>query len=145
MRLNEKGVTLVEILAAMTILSIILLSIVQFFPQIGRLNQHNDVKMKGMNIAKEVLVEWSHSKEVVGYLNGINPPPTGYLSTNDQGFHLFRTKIDGLDVLIKINSNSDLNPGSSAAHYIHIEIQDSTGKHVSETYGYVKVDGVGAE
>jgi prepilin-type N-terminal cleavage/methylation domain-containing protein len=143
---NESGVTLVEIMVSLTILSIILISIVQFFPQIGSLNQHNEVKTKGMNTAKELLVEWSQSKEVIDFLkDDLKPPPAGYMSTDDQGVHTFLTTKDGLQAEIEINSESDLVSGPSGAYYIHIELKDRSGKQVSETYGYVLAEGEGAD
>jgi Tfp pilus assembly protein PilE len=146
MHKNEKGITLVEILAAITILSVILLSIVQFFPQIERMNQHNDVKTKGMNLAKEVLAQWTHSEKVISFLDNPDdaPPPSGY-QTTDEDHHVFKTKVNGFDVLIKINKHSDLKSTPSEAHYMFIELIDHEGKHVSEIYGYVMVDGTGAE
>jgi prepilin-type N-terminal cleavage/methylation domain-containing protein len=143
---NEKGVTLVELLAAMMILSVILLSIVQFFPQIGRMNQHNDVKTKGLNLAKEVLVQWTHSEKVISFLDNPDdaPPPSGY-QTTDEDHHVFKTKVNGFDVLIKINKHSNLKSTPSEAHFIFIELIDHEGKQVSEIYGYVMVDGTGAE
>ena len=147
---NEKGITLVEILAAISILSITLISIVQFFPQIGWLNHHNDMKTKGMNLAKKELVEWSHSSIVINYLKDPSQPePEGYIGDID-GHHNFELLKDGFNIYVQIETQGGLasDPGVnslSKAHYIHIELKDEKGKQVSETYGYILVPGKGTE
>jgi prepilin-type N-terminal cleavage/methylation domain-containing protein len=143
---NEKGITLVEILAAMTILSIILLSIAHFFPQVGWLNHQNNVKTNGINEVKEVLMEWTHSEEVIHFLSDADnaPVPEGYQG-KEKGYHIFRTTRDSFSVHIKIKEESDLNSNPSGAHYIHVELFDEKGTSVSETYGYVLVQGEAVE
>jgi prepilin-type N-terminal cleavage/methylation domain-containing protein len=142
---NEKGITLVEILAAMTILSIILLSIAHFFPQVGWLNQQNDMKTNGINEVKEVLMDWKESEQVVRFLSNNNATvPEGYLG-EEKGYHIFRTTRDSFSVHIKIKEESDLNSNPSGAHYIHVELFDEKGTSVSETYGYVLVQGEAVE
>jgi prepilin-type N-terminal cleavage/methylation domain-containing protein len=142
---NEKGITLVEILAAMTILSIILLSIAHFFPQVGLLNQQNNVKTNGINEVKEVLMDWKESEEVVRFLSNDNATvPEGYQG-EDKGYHIFQTTRDGFSAYIKIKEESDLNSNPSGAHYIHVELFDEKGTSVSETYGYVLVQGEAVE
>ena len=42
---NEKGLTLIEVLASIVILSIILVSIMNFFPQMGLMNKTNARKI----------------------------------------------------------------------------------------------------
>lgn len=70
---NEKGITLLEVLVSITILSVILLSITNFFPQMGMMNEHNGAKSQGVNEAKEILVKWKASREVRKFL--IDPAP----------------------------------------------------------------------
>lgn len=137
---NEKGITLIEILTAMAILSIIFITVAQFFPQVGQMNHRNDVKTKGINIAKTELVEWTRSPVLINYLKeATNPIPGGFKGISD-GHYTFQKVRDGLDVLVKIKVKPDLAPEPSEAHYIQIEVKDQKGKQVSKTYGYVLVE-----
>ncbi len=67
---NEKGVTLIEILAAVVILSIILVSLMNFFPQMGFINKLNGEKSQAINTAKQVLIDWQNDNGVEAFLKG---------------------------------------------------------------------------
>lgn len=136
---NEKGVTLLEVLLSITILSIILLSISNFFPQMGMMNVHNEVKSQGMNEAKRVLVKWKASKEVSDFLKEPTPinRPIEY-KNEDSHYFYFITSENQFDVHIKIKKKSDLNSTPSKAHLTQIKLQENN-RTVSETYGYIAI------
>ncbi|MCA1055242.1 prepilin-type N-terminal cleavage/methylation domain-containing protein [Rossellomorea aquimaris] len=142
---NEKGVTLVEILAAVTILSIILVSIFNLFPQIGMMNQQNAMKLKGMNTAKGVLVEWSNREDVKSFVlsSGTGSPPDGYQSAESDGkdYYLFTIEEASVDKLIKINKSPTLDNDAGKTYLIQVELKDKKGRLVSETFGYVSLEG----
>ena len=54
---NEKGLTLVEILAALVILGIVLVSMMSFFTQSAKFTSHNNEKLTNIQVAEEVIAE----------------------------------------------------------------------------------------
>lgn len=50
---NEKGLTLIEVLAALVILSIVLVGIMTVFPQMTLFNAKTEAKLNTMNLARE--------------------------------------------------------------------------------------------
>ncbi|MGK7377900.1 type IV pilus modification PilV family protein [Planococcus sp. 1R117A] len=52
---NEKGLTLVEVLAAMAILGIFFVGIMTIFPQMTLFNARTEIKLDTMNLAKQEL------------------------------------------------------------------------------------------
>ncbi|MEH7276294.1 type IV pilus modification PilV family protein [Neobacillus vireti] len=60
---NEKGVTLIELLTSIVILSIILLSFMTFFTNSFQYNAISSDKMKATNIAREVQEEFKVNPE----------------------------------------------------------------------------------
>ncbi|WP_394119702.1 prepilin-type N-terminal cleavage/methylation domain-containing protein [Planococcus donghaensis] len=54
---NEKGLTLVEILAALVILGIVLVSVMSFFTQSAKFTAHNNEKLTNIQVAEEVIAE----------------------------------------------------------------------------------------
>ena len=137
---NEKGITLLEVLLSITILSIILLSITNFFPQMGMMNEHNEAKSQGVNEAKKVLVKWKSSQEVIKFLKNPTPAnrPREYKSEDNTHFY-FHTSEQGFNIDIKIEKTSDLNSTPFKVHLIQIKLQKDN-RFVSETYGYIPID-----
>ena len=137
---NEKGITLIEVLLSMAILSIVLLSIVNFFPQMGMMNQYNGDKAVGVNTAKQYLVEWKDSNEVIEFLRypDSNLPPSGYES-EDATYYFFKKTTSDFTIHIKIKKSSDLKSPPASAHFIQIEVMEEN-KTISKTYGYVTID-----
>jgi prepilin-type N-terminal cleavage/methylation domain-containing protein len=145
---DNKGVTLVEVLAAMAILSIILISIMNIFPQMGMMNKQNEEKSQGINTAKQLLIEWSNKDEVKNALKLDDPSarlwPVGYVQENEdtRGYYLFELT-EPVKAVIMINKTPDLNQSGAEhqyqAHQIKVEIKNDRDIVVSETYGYVMV------
>jgi prepilin-type N-terminal cleavage/methylation domain-containing protein len=150
---NEKGVTLVEVLAAITLLSIVLVSMLSMFPQMRMVNNHNEDKAEAINIAKEILIDWQEDLEVKLYIKennhnaGFIQTPgndkvnyTGFSSTLFPDFYYFETKKDKYDVHIKIKKSHKIITSSSTAqvNQIIVQVLNERGNIVTETYGYVK-------
>nr|WP_263325548.1 prepilin-type N-terminal cleavage/methylation domain-containing protein [Neobacillus sp. Marseille-Q6967] len=156
---EEKGVTLLEVLLAMTILSIVLISILNLYPQMGFVNKQNQDKAQAINIAKEILIDWQESRKVKSFLQ-INPtnqvsqigsvfPPN---QVNERDYYtefkpnpsgtdyIFITKRNNFDVTIKINKSPRSEETSQVykAHLIVVQVKKGNTT-TSETYGYVKV------
>jgi len=124
---KEHGMTLIEVLAAMTILAIILLSLMNIFPQMGMMNKHNDDKTQAVNLAKQYLNVWKSKKQI----------PSNYIEKKE-GFYFYEeTDPEHRDfvVIIKIKATPDSTTVNS--HQIHIQIQNKSGTVLSETYGYL--------
>ncbi|MFP5106506.1 type IV pilus modification PilV family protein [Neobacillus sp. C211] len=145
---NEKGVTLIEVLVSIVLLSIIFLSFMSFFPQMGLMNNQNQDKAKAINIAKEVLVNWQESSDVKWFLvktdqvTGFTPtePKVAYSRfAYDVNYYNFETTKDNYDVNIKINRFPETSSRLSSINSIVVQLLDKKNRHVvSETFGYVK-------
>jgi prepilin-type N-terminal cleavage/methylation domain-containing protein len=138
---NEKGLTLIEVLLSMVILSIVLVSMMSFFPQVSMLNVKNEAKSNGIQSAKELLIDWKGSGDVKIFLK--NPVevnrPLGY-SGEDQNYYYFKTTVDGNIGDIKIKKTPDLVSGPGKPYSIYIKIADNQNVKISDTYGYIIVN-----
>lgn len=148
---EEKGVTLIEVLLAMTLLSIILISFLGMFPQMGTVNKINQDKAQATNIAKEILINWENSTVVQTFLRS-SSQTSGFLPNhvNDfvnytnfdpikfPDFYYFETTNDIYDVQIKIKKSPNNSSNNSHIHQIVIQLLNERGNVVSETFGYIK-------
>jgi prepilin-type N-terminal cleavage/methylation domain-containing protein len=137
---NEKGLTLVEVLISIVILSIILLSFMRFFPQMGYLNKQNEDKTQAINSAKEILIDWQNSNDVKDFLND---PALGNLpgyTSEDSSYYYCETTKGSFKVKIKIKKTSDLNSVPTEARFIQVQLLNNSGSIVSETYGYIRLE-----
>ena len=64
--LNEKGLTLVEVLAALVILSIIFVGVMTIFPQMTLFNAKTETKLDTMNLARQEMSEIETAPEWAG-------------------------------------------------------------------------------
>lgn len=133
-RKNEKGFTLVEILASLTILGIVFISFMTIFPQMSNINDRTAAKLETMNMAKRILVE-------------IQGPPVSldFRKKDDSekniDFELYRWEEDGYSVefkCYKTDSQNCSNAKKADLHKININVQKG-GKLNSETFGYIQL------
>ncbi|MDR6122187.1 prepilin-type N-terminal cleavage/methylation domain-containing protein [Bacillus sp. SLBN-46] len=134
---KEKGVTLIEVLISIVILSIIFLSFMRFFPQMGFMNNENADKTQAINTAKEILIEWQESEDLKNFLKN----PTGtflqeYVKT-EAGYYYFKTVESNYNVYIKIKISSDLVSTPNKTFLIQVELLNKRNNIISETYGYI--------
>lgn len=155
---NEKGVTLVEVLAAVVILTIIMGSIMNFFPQIATVNKENGDKSQAINTARYVLNKWQNDVDIRNYLTSegkVTLPSTIKLiseNPNNQDYHLQSNEGNfNLDVYIskcpdlpnnvfKISDPKCSNPSSydsKVTKAYRTKIQISNKKVTTDTYGYI--------
>lgn len=134
---NEKGMTLVEILAALVILGIVFVSFMTIFPQMTNFNDRTETKLETMNLAKQELNELEN-----GYMLLTNQ----YLIPNNSNkdIKLFRYPIENyenyiceVEYFIKREVKRTSDPNSNFLNKIHIKIIQND-KVISETYGYLK-------
>jgi prepilin-type N-terminal cleavage/methylation domain-containing protein len=147
---SEKGLTLVEVLASITLLSIVLIAALSIFPQMGRVNNLNETKAQATNIAKEVLIDWKEANEVKIFIT--NPGhEDGFISAEpslsytqfakDTEYYYFTTTRNKYDVEITIKKYPDKKSNKASVHLITIKLLNSNGNVVGETFGYIKTYG----
>jgi prepilin-type N-terminal cleavage/methylation domain-containing protein len=143
----EKGVTLIEVLLALVLLSSILLTTMRFFPQMGLLNTQNENKAQANNISKEILINWQESSDVKWFLvktdhvAGFIPTDAKVVYTNfssDANYYYFETSKDIYNVHIKIKKTPETTSRLSSVNSIFIQLVNKKGNVVNETFGYVK-------
>ncbi|MDP4156096.1 MAG: prepilin-type N-terminal cleavage/methylation domain-containing protein [Bacillota bacterium] len=141
---NDRGVTLVEILAAVVILAIVLGSIMNFFPQLGFLNGQNQEKAQAVSTAKQILIEWQNDNGVHNFLKGSQNAtmPVQSLNQPDQNYYYFQTTSGDFDVNIKIAKKPPANfqAGTTSVRFIQVQVKNTQNKVTSETYGYITLD-----
>lgn len=149
---NEKGLTLVEVLASIVILSIVLVIFMNFFPQMALMNNKNEEKQQAINLAKKELIYWQNEMKSQSDLdNFLNTPSTisqfkAECNENislDFGCGIFNYHVnsESFDVIVMIKKTSDLETNSTKLHQIHIQlIKENQEYPTSETYGYIKLE-----
>lgn len=143
--------TLVEVLAAITILSIVLIGVFSIFPQMTDTNVQMEDKLETMNVARKKLEQIKSSPNLLcNYGNNHdgfgNPEVITYYDTEGE----FRYEIDyfaknALDFSEKHYVDCDgENPGNTKEsmepvilNEIHIKVYKKN-KLISETFGYIK-------
>lgn len=142
---NNKGVTLVEVLAAMTILSIILISLMNIFPQMGKVNKFNEDKVQAISLAKELLIEWQENSEMITYI--ANPDTTLLLTLDppqlEDGYYSFATTKGGFNATVNVREVPRRTSKLHNAHLIVIKLYNDKDKVITETYGYILVPKAG--
>lgn len=141
---NDRGVTLVEVLAAVVILAIVLGSIMNFFPQLGFINVQNQEKAQAVNTAKQVLIDWQDDGAVQDFLKTSQTAalPVQPLNQPDPTYYYFQTSNGNFDVNIKIAKNppSNFQAGSVSIRFIQVQVENKQNQVTSETYGYITLD-----
>jgi competence protein ComGC len=139
---SEKGVTLVEVLASITLLSIVLITLMNIFPQMGMMNNHTKLKAQGVNTAKEVLLKWQNDHDKLK--NFFATPDVSvipeYKPISGNAYNFEYVNGEFL-VNVKINKNFSKSSDLYNAHLIVVKLYNinKTDTVVSETYGYVKI------
>jgi prepilin-type N-terminal cleavage/methylation domain-containing protein len=139
---NEKGVTLIEVLLAMAILSIILVSVMNLFPQMGLMNKQNEEKTQGINTAKQLLIEWQNDNEIREYLvypTGEIPKSGELIENGNEDYYLFKYYYEprNYNVQVTIYKDFEIDSEKNEARRIYVKLYNERNVKVSETYGYV--------
>lgn len=153
---NQRGLTLIEVLLSIVILSIILGTFMKFFPQMGLMNKQNETKQQAVNLAKKELMYWKTlietSKDFNDFRKNNNPNQnfsfinktegdSVTIGTDSIAINTLATNssdsIFGVQVIIF--KNSDLTNEPIKAYPIHIKLlkDRNENKPYSETYGYI--------
>ncbi|SOC38277.1 hypothetical protein [Ureibacillus acetophenoni] len=162
--LNESGITLIEVIASLLILTIILISFMNFFPIMGKSNNQTGEKQQAINLARSELIYWQNiiNKK---FMNNPTLGSDDIVQKDENSIKILTSSTNSMntmsnefDVEIIINTVSDLNinhikiePGMSQlpkeAHLIQINIYKqnsiengsivSGSMPLSTNYGYV--------
>lgn len=148
---NEKGVTLIELLTSIVILSIILLSFMTFFTNSFQYNAISSDKMKATNIAREVQEDFKVNpeknlelKNLITFSKtstGTTIPKSSYPKLNltediIKSSEVLTLKLmsQNFHVEVLVDTKNDPNLHSSLAK-IHVKVKKGT-KIVSEAFTY---------
>ena len=134
---DEKGLTLLEVLISIVILSVIFLSIMSFFPQMGFINKVNEDKAKAVNYANELLIEWKNSESVKDCIKNNNGTSLSSYYNTDSNYYYYKTSKGGFNAIIKIRKNTDLISTPVTTRLIDIQLFNNRNNMVAETYGYI--------
>lgn len=151
---NEDGMSLIEVIASLVILTIILISFVNIFPQMGFTNIQNEDKQSATAIAQQELLFWKKTLENSSDFDTFKLTPGTTYSFIDSDCNVTydsdkitikvnKTKsiLSDFKVELIISRNSDLNSNPEKAYQIHIKLLKTSDILVSETYGYIFYEG----
>lgn len=141
MKKNEKGFTLVEILASLTILGIVFISFMTIFPQMSNLNSKTEAKLETINIARKELPVWKEDPLPLNRNNDLviikedSVTKPGYIiyeySYKNEPSFTYR---------VTCKRESDLpttQKGEVKLYRIHITVLKGE-REISETFGYMQ-------
>ncbi|QTD41568.1 prepilin-type N-terminal cleavage/methylation domain-containing protein [Sporosarcina sp. Te-1] len=135
---NERGLTLVEILASLVILGIVFVGFMTVFPQMTNFNEKTGSKLETMNLARLELEEYKKPKFISDFTESGD-----YVDENNHwvkvkeasnGSGKIKYIVDKEPVL-----TSDGISGQVNLHKFSLEIIENS-KIISETFGYVEVN-----
>ncbi|MGP1909377.1 prepilin-type N-terminal cleavage/methylation domain-containing protein [Metabacillus sp. JX24] len=148
---SEKGVTLIELISSIAILSIILLSFMYFFINSAQYNGVSADKMNAANIAREVQKDFKEDpdknlalKNLIAYSRTSAATTISKASYPDlqltqdiqdnSGLLTLTTTNQTFTVVVKVDTTSDPNVDLSLSK-LHVQVKKNQ-KVVSETYTY---------
>ena len=147
--LNEHGITLVEVIAAIVILSIILISIISLLPQMGLKNNQNEDKQVAINLAAKELAYWQGQLGITSTFNSLVTPGTTFpfmtsgdtLTYDANTITITTTTTKSMtskyNSVIKIKRTEDLASSPKKANQISVLIYKNNTILVTEIYGYI--------
>lgn len=163
MDVNEKGLSLVEVLAAVVILSIVFVGIMTIFPQMTLFNSKTETKLDTMNLARQEVSLISGESAWVGKRNSSNSdiyedfktvlaakmPATGFNKVAQYSKFIRYEKVDGYryeaDIYIEcqpfleedVNGMTCNDPSLTQLYKVHLKVYDGN-RISSQTYSYIK-------
>jgi prepilin-type N-terminal cleavage/methylation domain-containing protein len=150
---SEKGLTLIEVIAASAILVIMLVGFFTFFNQGARFTEINDDSVKASNLARDVLASLKSNPPTFTFSDETSieclPPFTTF---NEEGPDIESVHKKGF-----LDSNGDGTANTSDDLKLHLtvceetetdlikvkveifEVVNTTEESITETYGYLEV------
>jgi prepilin-type N-terminal cleavage/methylation domain-containing protein len=122
---NVRGITLIELLISISILSIVLISFFAFFTNTFRFNSLNSDDIQAMNLARE-------EKELIKtdpFIHNWSLHPSGDYYRKNSSYNG-----TDFDIIISIQ-HVPVSTAEFPMYLVHIEVQKAN-KFISETYTY---------
>lgn len=155
---TQKGLTLVEVLAALVILGIVFIGFMTIFPQMTLNNEKTETKLDTMNLAREEMTKLTSPTYTETDLLNLSNKFMAVLNVNDQGmpdssqpYTVTKTEENTEYKSYKIeNKNGEYNftvnvynakelDGTVSLYKVILKIYTGGTTPNSETYGYLKV------
>ncbi|WP_298830425.1 type II secretion system protein [uncultured Planococcus sp.] len=163
MSMNDKGLTLVEVLAAVVILGILFVGIMSIFPQMTLFNAKTETKLDTMNLARQEMAsivgaaEWQGERDLADpsiyedfkAVLSVKMPAAGYAEIAPNPDFIRYVKVDDYryeaDIYLSCqpfleedeNSLKCHDPSLAQLHKIHLKVYEGS-RVSSETYSYIK-------
>ncbi|AIY05150.1 hypothetical protein Plano_1185 [Planococcus sp. PAMC 21323] len=160
---NEKGLSLVEVLAALVILGILFVGIMTIFPQMTLFNNKTETKLDTMNLARQEVSVITGESEWVGQRDVVDPtvyedfntvlmtkmPLIGYtkISTNSNYIRYeknaeYRYEADvylACQTFIEEDENSFpcTHPNLTQLYKVHLKVYEGS-RLSSQTFSYIR-------
>lgn len=132
---NEKGLTLIEVLASIVLLSIVIVSFLSLFPQISNFNESTEENLQAAAVAKEVRVLVKESST--------NQHPQEFSFTNERtgpynGVYIYEGQHNEFHVVIEVDENPfNMNGNIQNLYKFKVTIQNDENRPLSKTYGFI--------
>jgi len=134
---NEKGLTLIEVMASIVLLSIVIVSFLSLFPQITNFNDSTEKNLQAAAVAKEIRVLVKEEKIDIS-----NPQKTTFLinetvtEMNDTILH--KGEYNNFSVEVTIWKNEKYSSTVYEDLYqMKVSILNENNNEISYTYGYI--------
>ncbi len=137
---NEQGLTLIEVLASIVLLSIVIVSFLSLFPQITNFNKSTEENLQAAATAKEVRVL---VKEEIESMDSF---PSKLSFTNERilndGFYSYIGKYNDFEVVIELQDQPFVGdePQQNKTRKLYkykVSIGESDTRILSTTYGFI--------
>lgn len=135
---NEQGLSLVEVIASILILSIVIIAFVTIFPQMKSSNENTANNLNAANIAKEFLIVFK-SKSYDELRTEIKVNNFDYKITNENPLTLEGKYkyIEGEKVNVRVTVQSSTALSNITLREMLIEILNENNIVIAEIHGYL--------
>lgn len=141
----EKGLSLVEVLAALVILGIVFIGFMLVFPQMTTFNLKTKTKLETMNLARQEMAyiqsidSFEEPLSISAYKEGIEEGNQIIAQFHQKGY-TYKVIFNKEPSL-----SGDNHPENIALHQVHLIVYDQNGQENSETFGYIEVKQSGVD
>jgi len=152
--LDESGISLIEVIASIVILTIILISFLSIFPQMGLTNKYNDDKQDAFNLVQKELNYWKNTFEGINdFSSFLSNPVEKYTDIDSEGKvtedsnsitikrDSTKTSTSSFKEIINISKIPNLNSTPKKAVQIHVKLLNKNNSVISEIYGFIFYEG----
>ncbi|PIC63844.1 hypothetical protein CSV79_09800 [Sporosarcina sp. P13] len=138
---DGKGFTLVEVLAALTVLGIVFVGFMTIYPQMTNFNARTEAKLETMNLAKRELAFWKENPLLLEDNNQLTEIPPDH--TSKPGYIIYEYTYEAepsFKYQVTYKTATDLTAplvSEVSLHRIHVVVFKGD-REVSETFGYME-------